>query len=89
MNTIKTKEEVVNNSNHLHKEINLIEKQIKRLKELHKEGKELHIEWCNLEFNNLHFFHFFKYTNYFFYCTSFKLSSYYNYIKKQYKLGKE
>lgn len=28
----------------------------KRLKELHKEGKELHIEWCNLEFNNLHCF---------------------------------
>ena len=28
----------------------------KRLKELRKEGKELHIEWCNLEFNNLHCF---------------------------------
>ena len=28
----------------------------KRLKELYKEGKELHIEWCNLEFNNLHCF---------------------------------
>ena len=43
MNTDKrTKEEVVNNSNHLHKEINLIEKQIKRVEELlelHKKQK--------------------------------------------------
>ena len=42
--------------NYGYKVNNGITEKRKRLKELHKEGKELHIEWCNLEFHNLHCF---------------------------------